>query len=122
SIFALVIAFAAAVAANYGVPSLYLSFSIALALVPVALAILLHRSPLLYTVFKRREDPRAELLYALIVCSFGLLIRAHGIHFVSLQSVGLIIALLTLAYVAAFYHSFFESTSPTRTFFAMLLF
>ena len=89
---------------------------------PVALAVLLHRSPLLYTVFKRKEDPRAELLYALIVSSFGLLIRARGIHFVSLQSVGVVIALLTLVYIAAFYHSFFESSSPTRTFFALLLF
>jgi hypothetical protein len=122
SIFALVIALAAAVAASFGVPAFYLPFSIALALVPVALAILLHRSPLLYTVFKRREDPRAELLYALIVSSFGLLIRARGIHFVSLQSVVLVIALLTIAYIAAFSHSVFESTSPTRLFFALLLF
>ncbi|WP_348264728.1 hypothetical protein P8935_09355 [Telmatobacter sp. DSM 110680] len=122
AIFALVIAIAAAVAANFGVPALYLPFSVALALVPFALAILLHRSPLLYTVFKRREDPRAELFYALIVSSLGLLIRAHGIHFVSLHSVGPVIAILTVAYIAAFYHSFFESTSPTRTFFALLLF
>jgi hypothetical protein len=122
SIFALIIALAAAVAANFGVPALYLPFSIALALVPVALAFLVYQSPLLYTVFKRKDDPRAELLYALIVSSFGLLIRARGIHFVSLQSVGVVIALLTLAYIAAFYHSFFESPSPTRTFFALLLF
>ena len=122
SIFALVIALAAAVAASYGIPALYLPFSIALALVPIALAVLLHRSPLLYTVFKRKDDPRAELLYALIVSSFGLLVRARGIHFVSLHSIGVIIALLTVAYLAAFYHSFFESSSPTRTFFALLLF
>jgi hypothetical protein len=122
SIFALVIAIAAAVAANFGIPALYLPFSIALALVPVTLAILLHRSPLLYAVFKRKDDPRAELLYALIAASFGLLIRARGVHFVSLQSIGLVVALLTLAYIAAFYHSFFESPSPTRTFFALLLF
>ncbi len=122
SIFALVIAFAAGIAANYGIPALFLPFSIALALVPITLAILLHRSPLLYTVFKRKDDPRAELLYALIASSFGLLIRARGIHFVSVQSIGLVIALLTLAYLAAFYHSFFESPYPTRTFFALLLF
>ncbi len=30
--------------------------------------------------------------------------------------------MLTVAYLAAFYHSFFESSSPTRTFFALLLF
>ncbi len=122
SIFALVIALAAAVAASYGIPALYLPFSIALALVPIALAFLIHRAPLLYTVFKQKDDPRAELLYALIVSSFGLLVRARGVHFVSLQSVGVVIALLTVAYIAAFYHSFFESSSPTRTFFALLLF
>jgi hypothetical protein len=122
SIFALVIAIAAAVAANFGIPALYLPFSIALALVPITLAFLLHRSPLLYTVFRRKDDPRAELLYALIASSFGLLIRARGIHFVSLQSIGVVIALITLAYIAAFYHSFFESPSPARTFFALLLF
>jgi hypothetical protein len=122
SIFALVIAIAAAVAANFGIPALYLPFSVALVLVPITLAVLLHRSPLLYTVFKRKDDPRAELLYALIASSFGLLIRAHGIHFVSLESIALVIALITLAYIAAFYHSFFESPSPARIFFALLLF
>ncbi len=121
-IFALVIASAAGIAANYGIPALLLPFSIALALVPVSLAILLHRSPLLYTVFKRKDDPRAELLYALIASSFGLLIRARGIHFVSLQSISILVALITLAYLAAFYHSFFESPYPTRTFFALVLF
>lgn len=122
SMFALVIALAAAVAANFGIPVLYVPFSVALALVPIVLAFLIHRSPLLYTVFRRKDDPRAELLYALIVTSFGLLVRARGIHFVSLQSIGVVIALLTLAYIAGFYHSFFESPSPTRTFFALLLF
>ncbi len=122
SVFALVIAVAAGIAANYGIPALFLPFSIALAMVPVTLAILLHRSPLLYTVFKRKDDPRAELLYALIASSFALLIRARGIHFVSLQSVSIIVALIALAYLAAFYHSFFESPYPTRTFFALLLF
>lgn len=122
SIFALVIALAATVAANWGIPSLEVPFSFALALVPIMLAFLLHRSPLLYTVFRRKDDPRAELLYALIVASFGLLIRARGIRFVSIQSVGVVIAILTVAYIGAFYHSFFESPSPMRTFFALLLF
>jgi hypothetical protein len=122
SIFALVIAITAGIAANYGIPSLYLAFSVALALVPVALAILIHRAPLLYTVFKRKDDPRAELLYALIASSFALLIRARGIHFVSIESIGLVVALLTLAFLAAFYHSFLESPYPTRTFFALLFF
>lgn len=122
SIFALAIALAAAVAANWGIPALYIPFSFALALVPIVLAFLRHRSPLLYTVFRRKDDPRAELLYALIVTSFGLLIRARGVHFISVQSIALITALLAVVYIAGFYHSLFESSSPTRTFFALLLF
>jgi len=122
SILALAIAGAATVAANWGIPALYDPFSFVLVLIPVALAILLHRAPLLYAVFKRKADPRAELVYALVVASFGLLIRARNIHFVSLQSVGVVIAILVIGYLGAFYHSLFESTSPTRTFFALLLF
>ena len=122
SIFALAIAVAAMVAANWGIPALYVPFSFVLVLVPIVLAMLLHRAPLLYAVFKRKADPRAELLYALIVTSFGLLIRARGIHFVALQSVGLVIAIIVIAYLAAFYHSLFESPSPIGTFFALLMF
>jgi hypothetical protein len=120
--FALGISLAAAVAANWGIPALYLAFSLVLALVPVFLAVMLHRSPLLYTAFRRKADPRAEILYALVVCSFGLLVRARGIHFVSIQSVAVVLVIIGIAYVAGFYHSFFESSSPTRTFFALLLF
>jgi hypothetical protein len=113
---------AAAVAANWGIPALYGPFSVVLALVPIVLAVMRHNSPLLYSLFKQKDDPRAELLYALIATSFGLLIRARGIHFISFQSLGLVIALLTLLYIAAFYQSLFESLYPVRTFFALLMF
>lgn len=122
SILALLVAVAAAVAANWGIPALYVPFSVVLALVPVGLAYLMHRAPLLYTVFKRRDDPRAELLYALIASSFGLMIRARGVHFVSLQSPGIVIGLIVVMYLGAFYHSFFDSISFMRSFFALLLF
>ncbi len=122
SILALLVAVAAAVAANWGIPALYVPFSLVLALVPVVLAVMMHRAPLLYTVFKRKDDPRAELLYALIASGFGLMIRARDIHFVSLQSIGIVIAAIVLMYLAAFYHSFFDSVSFMRTFFALLLF
>lgn len=122
SIFALVVACAAAVAANWGPPILQLPFAAALVLVPVALALLIQRSPLLYAVFKRRSDPRAELSYALIAASFGLLIRARGVHLVSLQSVAWVIGLLALAYVAAFFRSTIESSSPVGSSVALLFF
>jgi hypothetical protein len=122
AIMAAVVALAAAVAANWGIPALYVPFSVVLALVPIVLAVMMHRAPLLYAVFKRKEDPRAELLYALIVSSFGLLIRARGVHFVSFQSVGVVIGFIVLMYLAAFYHSVFDGISFMRTFFALLLF
>ena len=121
-ILALLVAIAAGIAANWGIPALYVPFSLVLALVPVGLAVMMHWAPLLYTVFKKKDDPRAELLYALIASSFGLMIRARGIHFVSLQSIGVLIAAIVLMYLAAFYHSFFDSVSFMRTFFALLLF
>jgi uncharacterized protein (DUF697 family) len=116
------VAVAAGIAANWGSPALFVPFSFVLILVPVVLAMMLHRAPLLYVVFKRRADPRAELVYALIAASFGLLIRARNIHFVSLRSVGLVVGLVVFAFLAAFYHSIFESTFPMRTFFALLMF
>ncbi|HKD61768.1 MAG TPA: hypothetical protein VKB47_14995 [Terracidiphilus sp.] len=121
SIFALVISLAASIAANWGVPALYLPFSLALALIPIVLAVMLHRAPLLYAVFKRKDDPRAELFFALTVTSFGLMIRARSIHFVSIESIGIVVAFLSVVYLGAFYHSYFESSSPARTFFLLLL-
>ena len=122
SLLAFLVAVASAIAANWGVPSLYVPFSLVLALVPVVLAVMMHRAPLLYTLFKRRDDPRAELFYSLIASSFGLLIRARGVHFVSLHSVGVVIALIAIMYLGAFYHAIFDNISFMRTFFALLLF
>ena len=116
------ISVAAAIAANWGIPALFLPFSIVLILTPVVLAVLLHRAPLLYAAFRKKADPRGELVYALVVCSFGLLVRARGIHFVSLGSIGPVIGIVVIAYIAAFYHSLFESSSATRAFFGLLLF
>ncbi len=100
SIFALVVACAAAVALNFGPPILQVPFAIVLALVPVALALMLHRAPLLYSVFKRKSDPRAELCYALIAVSFGFLLRNRGVHLVSLRPLGLLIVFVAFAYFA----------------------
>lgn len=122
AILALVVALATAIAANWGIPALYVPFSLVLVFIPIVLAVMLHRSPLLYAVFKRKDDPRAELLYGLIVTSFGLMIRARGIHFVSIVSIEVVVAFLSVVYLGAFYHSYFESASPMRTFFAVLLF
>lgn len=113
AILALVVACAAAVALNFGNPTLQAVFAIALALVPVILALMIQRSPLLYAVFKKKSDPRAELMYALIATSFGFLLRNRGTHLVSLQSLSLVIVFVSFAYCAAFFRSAHESSSPT---------
>lgn len=122
SILALVVACAAAVAANFGAPALEVPFAVVLALVPVALLLMIQRSPLLYTAFKRKADPRADLCYALMAATFGLLLRARGIHLVSLQSVGVAVVLITLVYCAVFFRSYGQSPSPVGTGFIMILF
>jgi uncharacterized protein (DUF697 family) len=122
SILALVVAIAAAAAVNFGEPILQAPFAVALSLVPVALAMLMQRSPLLYSVFKRKSDPRAELSFALIVTSFGFLFRNRGIHLVSIEPLLIIIAVVALAYCAAFVQSSSQSTSPIGTVIALLLF
>jgi uncharacterized protein (DUF697 family) len=120
SIFALVVACAAAVALNFGPPILQVPFAIVLALVPVALALMLHRAPLLYSVFKRKSDPRAELCYALIAVSFGFLLRNRGVHLVSLRPLGLLIVFVTFAYFVAFFRSSSENSSPLGALFGLL--
>ena len=120
SIFALAVAVAAAVALNFGPPILQVPFAIVLALVPVALALMLHRAPLLYSVFKRKSDPRAELCYALIAVCFGFLLRNRGVHLVSLRPLGLLVVFVAFAYFAAFFRTYLESSSPVGAFFGLL--
>jgi uncharacterized protein (DUF697 family) len=120
SIFALVVACAAAVALNFGPPILQVPFAIALGLIPVALALMLHRAPLLYSVFKRKSDPRAELCYALIAVSFGFLLRNRGIHLVSLRPLGMLIVFVAFAYFAAFFRASSESSTPMGALFGLL--
>lgn len=73
-----------------------------LVITPMVAAMLLHRAPLLYALFKQKADPRAELVFIPILAGFGLLFRASGLHFVSNQSLLLIAAPVALGYLAAF--------------------
>jgi len=73
-----------------------------LVITPMVAAMLLHRAPLLYALFKQKADPRAELVFVPILAGFGLLFRASGLHFVSNQSLLYIVAPVALGYLAAF--------------------
>jgi hypothetical protein len=102
-VFLLIVSIAAVVALF--VPNLVprLPVVVILALVPAAVILLVLRSPLLYTVFKPKSDPRAELSYALMASSFGLIIPIGGLHLVSMQPLMFLMVPVGLAYSAALY-------------------
>jgi heme-degrading monooxygenase HmoA len=103
SIFALVIAVAAAAALNFGDAVLRVPSAIVLALVPVAVMLLLQRSPLLYAIVKQKSDPRAELSYAFLVAGFGLVLHNRGIHFVSIRPLLPLIAAVAIVCAVLLY-------------------
>lgn len=103
SIFALIAACAAAAAADWGPPALQQPFAAVLVILPIVLAFLIQRSPLLYIVFKRRTNPRAELSFAIFAASFGLLLCARGVHLVSMRSMSLVMILVAIAFCAALF-------------------
>jgi len=103
SIFTVIVAAASAVGLNLGPDSLFLPSAVVLALIPFAVLLLVQRSPLLYAVLKQKADPRAELIFALLVASFGFIPRIRGFHLVSVQPLLLIIVPIALVYTGAIY-------------------
>lgn len=77
----------------------------AVALAPVATAWLCWRWPLFFAVFKRRQDPRAETSYGLLIAAFALLIHMGQFHFLSLEPLLPGMALLAMMTVAAYYRA-----------------
>lgn len=84
-----VIAAAAAVGLNFGAkswPETWIeTCAIVLILAPFAAAFLCLRTPLLYTAFKRRSDPRGEASYTLIISSLGMIFSMSEPHFVTVE-------------------------------------
>ncbi len=103
SIFALVVAVALALVLNLADPMLRLPAGVLLALAPLAVLMMIRQSPLLYTIFKRKADPRADLAFVLMVTSFGFLMCNRGIHMVSVQPLLPMIAALAALHLAPFF-------------------
>jgi hypothetical protein len=103
----LLIAAAAAVGLNFG-PKLWPrtwieACAIALILAPFAAAFLCLRSPLLYTAFKKRSDPRGEASYPLIVSSLGMIYSMREPHFLSFKPLMALMALTAFAVLIALF-------------------
>jgi len=62
-----------------------LAAAAALALIPLSLLFLVQRSPLLYTIFKQKKDPRFDLSFAFLASGFGLVLSGIGKSYVSYQ-------------------------------------
>ncbi len=106
SIVATVAAIAAALGLHIGADAFHLPLAVALALAPVAVLFLMRQSPLLYAVFKRKSDPRADLGFVLLAAGFGLALQFARFEFVSMKPLVPLMILVALAYIAAFFESF----------------
>jgi heme-degrading monooxygenase HmoA len=122
SIAAIAAAVAAAAGLNFGAANLHLLSAVILALVPVAVLLLMQRSPLLYAVFKKKADPRAELSIALVIAGFGLALGIRNLHFVSMQPILLMALPVALVYIASFFNSARKSSSSLGSVYGLLIF
>ena len=120
SVFALIVTATAALALNFGGPVLQQPSAAVLGLAPLAAVFLVLRSPLLYAVFKRKKDPRAELSFILLVAGFGFLIRMREITFVSMQPLLLLMAVAAGAVIFGYYSSV-QSASSRGALFGLLI-
>ncbi|MFP5276160.1 MAG: hypothetical protein ACLGPM_03515 [Acidobacteriota bacterium] len=102
----------AAVAVNFGKGSLLTPAAVTLMLAPWAALSMVFRSPLLYTLFKKKSDPRAEMSYPLLIAGFGLLFHLGAIHFISIRPLLPYAILAGLVLIAACYGP--ASRSPNR--------
>lgn len=97
----------AAVAAGFDVGSAAWArpCGVALALAPMVTAWLCWRWPLFFAVFKRRQDPRAETSYGLLIAAFALLLPLHEFHLLSEKPLLPGMVLLGVVTVAAYYRA-----------------
>jgi hypothetical protein len=80
-----------------------LAAAIILALVPAMVLYLMHMEPLLYAVGKPKRDPRTDLTIAILASAFGLMFSGIAMHFVSYMPLLEWGALISAAYIFAFF-------------------
>jgi hypothetical protein len=123
NVVALVLSVAAAAGRHFGPATLHLASAVTLALAPVVALLLKRRRPLLYAVFEKWSDPRADLGFILVVASIGLFIPdGSNIGFFPSKPLMLCIVLVAFAYIAPFFKSAYGNSSPERGLFALCFF
>lgn len=111
AIFSVVVVVALAIVLNFADPMLRLPAGVLLALAPLAVLMMVRRSPLLYTIFKRKADPRADLAFVLMVTSFAFLLCNRGIHIVSVQPLLPMMVALAAFYLTPIFFSKWDGTN-----------
>lgn len=106
------IALAAALGVNFGPVALERFCAVVLALAPLVTAYLCWSSPLLFAVFKKKTDPRAETCHALLISGLSLIFENSGRHFVSLQAALSGILVFSLLIAIAYSGPVLKSTNP----------
>jgi hypothetical protein len=122
AVFSTVVVIALAIALNWGDPILRLAAGALLAIAPMAVLLMIQRSPLLYAIFKRKKDPRAELGFVLMATSFGFLLCTRGIHVVSHRSLLPFILVLAAFFMAPVLFSSRDGVNVAGRIFALLFF
>ncbi len=97
------LAIAAAVCRLLPEGPLFLPALFVLALIPLAILYLLHRSPLLFVLTKPKRDPRSDFTIAFIAAGVGLCLGNIGVNFVLLSSLFPAIVLVSLATCVGFF-------------------
>jgi hypothetical protein len=99
----------AAIAFGLGCVRFHL-LAVVLALLPGALIYLIHRKPLLYTIFNDKRDPRPDLGTAFMICGLGLFAGTFDVYFVETSTLLFYAVLVSLLCTVAFFSSVRQSS------------
>jgi hypothetical protein len=105
-------------------PGLFVPSVITLWFLPLIAIGMLYRFPLLYSFFKQKTDPRAELSLLIIVPAFGLLFAfsaGNAAHIIHSNQILIWIAVLFIAFVAALLQPAFNSVNRTGAIIGILV-
>jgi hypothetical protein len=117
---AMAVALAAAIGMNVGPNAHRLPVAVILALVPVAVLMMMQGSPLLYALFKKKSDPRADAAFVLIISGFGLAFSAADIEFISMKPLFPLMIPVALIYIATLYGPARKSNALLSVFLGVL--
>lgn len=117
-----VIAGAAAIGYLFGPESARLASAAVLWITPIAVLMFLHRSHLLYAIFKQKRDPRAELSIPLILAALALIVNVQDINLISWMPLLPWMVIASAAFILMFYRAVHSNLKTAGATIALLIF